>query len=277
MPYLITGATGTVGRRLVQSLAGQSVRALSRRGGEFSPDVETVRGDLTSAHPDPMWFDGVESLFLFPAEGDLKPFLKQAVRSGVRRLVVLSSLAASLEFERDRHSPSAKHHLAVEKAALETGLAVSVLRPGSFANNLRQWAPTIRGQKAVFGPYPESVQTPIHEADIADCAAVLLTQSKWDGGVYPLTGPEALTRRGQLAVIGSALGLELTFRETTPDQFRGAVSAFLPEPIIAMLLEYWSDTERLPEAVKPGVRQLTGGAGRTLATWAHDHAADFLG
>jgi uncharacterized protein YbjT (DUF2867 family) len=274
MSYLVTGATGAIGKILVERLA-QNTRTLSRHRGNFSSGIESVEGDLTSPHPDPAWFEGVESIFLFPAQGDLTPFLRQAIRSGVRRLVVLSSLAASLEFERDRHSPSARHHLAVEQAAKNTGLSVSVLRPGSFANNLRQWAPSIQAHKAVFGPYPDSVQAPIHEADIADCAAVLLTQPRWDGGVYALTGPQALTRREQLAAIGAALGTELIFHETTPEQFRGSVSAFLPEPIIAMLLEYWSDTELVPETVKAGVTELTGRPGRTLASWALDHKADF--
>jgi hypothetical protein len=53
------------------------------------------------------------------------------------------------------------------------------------------------------------------------------------------------------------------------------VSQYIPEDIIAMLLEYWSDTVAAPDKVRPGVRDLTGSSGRTLEQWARDHRADF--
>ena len=63
--------------------------------------------------------------------------------------------------------------------------------------------------------------------------------------------------------------------EITPDEFRAEVARFVPADIIAMLLDYWSDTVDEPDRVRPGVRELTGQPGRTLEQWARDHRADF--
>lgn len=278
MTILVTGATGAIGRLVVDRLVAQGhrVHTLSRKPAASAQGVTAFAGDLTGSQFDPALWRDIEALFLFPAwGGPIDAFLAQAKAAGVEHAVVLSSLAAAQEFARDANSSTALHHLSIEAAVLRSGLKSTVLRPGSFANNLRQWAPTIRSQKAVFGPYPESAQALIHEADIADCAAAALTESRFRGRTYALTGPEALTQREQLNRIGAVLGQELTYHQITPDQFRASVAPFMPESVVHMLLDYWSDTERVPDAVRGGVTELTGRPARPLAEWARDHVADF--
>ena len=77
-----------------------------------------------------------------------------------------------------------------------------------------------------------------------------------------------------MAAIGAGIGRELELVEISPEEFRAEVSAFLPEPIIAMLLDHWRDTLTEPDPVWSGER-LTGRPGRTLQQWAADHRADF--
>lgn len=280
MAYLITGASGSVGRHIVAQLAAQgfSVHTFTRKPlTDPVPDnVRSFLGDLTSQNFSEELFNDVEGIFLFPAEGNLDSFLKEAKLRGVKKVVLLSSLAAALEFPRDQNSVSAQHHLAIERSVIDSGLAFTILRSGTFANNLRQWAYTIKMQGMVFGPYPESAQALIHEADIADVAVAALTSPGHAGAIYPLTGPEALTQLEQLKIIGTAIGKELTYQKITPDQFRQSMLQFVPEEIVKMLLDYWSDTEKTPDIVKNTVEEVTKKPARTLAQWASDHAADFL-
>ncbi|GAA3453764.1 NmrA family NAD(P)-binding protein [Dactylosporangium matsuzakiense] len=63
--------------------------------------------------------------------------------------------------------------------------------------------------------------------------------------------------------------------EISPEEFRQDVGQFVPPEIIAMLLDYWSDTVAAPDPVRSGVRDLTGHSGRTLVQWARDHRSDF--
>ena len=127
----------------------------------------------------------------------------------------------------------------------------------------------------LWGPYANSVQVLIHEADIAAVAVIALTQDGHKGKAYPLTGPEALTRIEQLNMIGAAIGKKLRFQEIPADVFQKEMEKSMPLPVIKLLLDYWSETLTVPEVVLPTVEQLTGHKARTLAQWAKDHASDF--
>jgi uncharacterized protein YbjT (DUF2867 family) len=275
-PVLVTGATGQVGRRLVAELlgAGVSVRALTRSPdtADLPGEVDVVAGGYSSL-PGGV-FDDVAAAFVFPAAGAVE-FVAAATAAGVPRLVLLSSLAAAREHERDHGSASQVHHTAIEDAVRESGTTWTVLRPGTFASNLLSWARPIRFGGGVSGPYPHSAQAPIHEADVAAAAAAVLTQDGHDRQTYALTGPQALTRVEQLQAIGAAIERDLTFTETTPAQFRAEMSQYgVAEDIVTMLLDYWRDTVDEPDVVRSPER-LTGRPARTLARWARDHAADF--
>jgi uncharacterized protein YbjT (DUF2867 family) len=277
MPYLITGATGSVGRSLVAQLraARHDVRIVTRDATNAPAGVEVVTGDFTQGDLPAEAFAGARRVFLFPAQGGVEAFLRQASRYHVEQVVVLSSLAAALEHDRDRTSPSALHHVAIEQAVAASGIPATILRPGTFANNLLFWAYAIQTGATVYGPYGASVQAPIHEADIAAVALVALTQDNHRGQIYPLTGPEALTRVAQLAAIGAAIGKRLRYQETSPEAFQQQMSQYMPAPIIKMLLDYWSDTVTEPDVVSPCVEAIAGQPARTLTQWAQDHAADF--
>lgn len=280
MSYLITGATGSIGRHVVDQLLtlGENIHALSRKPSEANLPIEVTLfgGDLTSGDIQDGAFDQVKSLFLFPADGDVRPFLDQAKAAGVEHVVLLSSLATAAEHVRDVGSASYRHHKALEQAVLASGIHYTFLRPGNFANNLRFWSYSIKTSGMVYGPYPQSAQTLIHEADVAAVAVAALTTAGHTGSTYALTGPESLTQSEQLRTIGVAIGRELTYQAISPEQFRQSMDAFMPEDVIKQLLNYWSDTVEQPDIVRPTVEQITGKPARTLAQWAADHRAEFM-
>ncbi|SNY47483.1 NAD(P)H-binding protein [Paractinoplanes atraurantiacus] len=278
MTILVTGATGAVGRNLTSALAsaGEQVRAVSRQPREagLPKGVEVVGADLTASSAlTADLFDGVDRMFVFPIDHGVDDLVAAAVTGGVRRFVVLSSLAAAGEFARDIGSASHTHHLAVERAVTSRTGAWTILRPGTFANNLLSWAWAIKAGMPIRAPFIHSAQAPIHEADIADAAAAALLNDGHQGRIYPLTGPQSLTRIDQVAALGAGIGRDIPLVEISPDEFRADVAQFIPEGIIAMLLNYWSDTVTEPDRVRPGVHDLTGRPGRTLEQWARDHRA----
>jgi uncharacterized protein YbjT (DUF2867 family) len=280
MTILVTGATGAVGRLLVGELLtmGADVRALTRDPAKAAlpAGVDVVQGDLSDASTlRAELFAGVDAVFLFPTDHPLDAFVDAAVTAGADRFVVLSSLAVSQHFPRDNGSASQVHHLEVEKAVTSRTDRWTMLRPGTFANNLLSWSYPIKAAGRVTAPYIHSAQTPIHEADVAAVAAVTLTQPGHEGEIYELTGPQALTRIEQVATIGDAIDREIAIDEISPEQFREEVSRFIPEDVIAMLLDYWRDTVDAPDVPTTTVEQLTGRPARTLAQWAEDHRADF--
>jgi uncharacterized protein YbjT (DUF2867 family) len=274
----LTGGTGTIGRLVVRGLLDCQVpvRVLSRSVPDALPSgVEHVAADLTQlpGSNDPGVFDGVSQLFLFPVQGDLEPALKQAAAAGVQHVVVLSSLAAANEHDRDLTSASSIHHRAVEAAVAASGLPATILRPGTFATNLLFWAHSIRYTGGVDGPYPTSAQAVVHEADVADVAVAALVDDRHRGAIYPLTGPQALSQEEQLAAIATALGRPLTYRTVSPEQFTTTMTQWMPSDVVAMLLRYWAETVDEPDVVRSSAA-ITGRA-RSLAEWATDHVADF--
>lgn len=276
MVTLVTGGTGSVGRLVVSGLLerGEAVRVLSRRGAPEDPvsGVEHVAGDLTG-DLDPAVFARVEAMFLFPALGDLGPALRHAADAGVGHVVVLSSLAAAGEHERDLASASGVHHRAVEAAVAASGIPATILRPGTFATNLLFWAHAIRFTGGVDGPYPDSAQAPVHEADVADVAVAALTDPRHRGATYALTGPQALTQAEQLAAIGGAIGRRLTYRRVTPEEYTATMTQWMAPDLVAMMVRYWRETVERADVVRSA--EPVVGRARTLARWAADHADDF--
>ncbi|GAA1657630.1 SDR family oxidoreductase [Actinoplanes couchii] len=282
MTILVTGATGAVGRHLTGALAaaGEKVRAVSRepRKAGLPDGVDVVGADLTASSAlTADLFDGVDRMFVFPFEHGVDDLIAAAVAGGVRRFVVLSSLAAAGEFPRDIGSASYTHHRAVEQAVTSRTDAWTILRPGTFAGNLLSWAWPIKAGLPIRAPFLHSAQAPIHEADVADAAAAALLHDGQQSRIHPLTGPQSLTRIDQVATIGAGIGRDIPLVEISPDEFRADVARFIPEDIITMLLDYWSDTVTEPDRVRPGVRDLTGRPGRPLEQWVRDHRPDFTG
>ena len=281
MPILVTGATGSVGRHLLAELlaAGADVRAVTRDldRANLPAGIEVVAGNYATGDLPAGIFDGVERAFVFPADEGICAFAAAAGSAGLERLVAMSSAAASLRYPRDQRSVSARHHLAFETDLHATGIPLTILRPGPFANNLLGWAHTIRAAGFAAGPYPESRQAPLHEADVAAVAAVALLEdgNALDGQILELSGPQALTRREQLAAIGAALGRDLIFREQAPGEFAAAMAPYMPSEIIEMVLDHWRDTQFDPDLVFPTTEAVTGRPARTLSEWARDHVADF--
>lgn len=272
--FLVTGATGNVGGQVLRQLvaAGQQVRALTRHPERATlPDgVEAVRGDLTDPESLDAALDGVQRVFLFPVADAVDGFLAVARRQGVRRIVVLSSLAAGMD------NRIGRGHLVVERAVEAAGVEWTHLRPGAFAlNAIWQWGHSIRAGGVVRAAYGDAALAPVHEADIAAVATAALLHDGHAGHRYGLTGPQSLTHREQVAVIGQAIGRDIPFVELSPQEAREQLVGGMPEEIADTLLDLWAGSVGGPATVLPTVEQVTGRPARTFAQWAAEHADAF--
>ncbi|WP_211342931.1 SDR family oxidoreductase [Actinomadura pelletieri] len=270
---LVTGATGNVGRPVVDELlrAGAKVRALTR-----DPATARLPGGAEVARTDESPLDGITAIFLNPAVfwGGVDDLLARAVEHGVRRVVMLSTSAA---VDPDPSNEIAVHHLAIERAIEDSGMEWTFARPGEFASNALAWRQTIRAGAAVRGPYAAARTTPIHERDIAAVVARALLTDDLVGTRPVLSGPESITVPEKVRLVGEAIGRPTCFEEITPDEARTEMLAhphMRPGVVDALLkLRAWS-VDHPPEP-SPEVERITGRPARTFASWAVDHAADF--
>lgn len=173
-----------------------------------------MTGDLTRPADLRDALKGVERLYLFPEPDTAREVMALAGEAGVRRVVVLSSGAVTAGYD-------TSYHLPVERAAEESGLEWTHVRPGEFAmNHVALWGPPIRTERVVRHPYPDLESRPVHERDIADMAVTALLADGHTGRAYAVDGPAPLTLREQVRAIAAALGEEIRFDEVTPEEAR---------------------------------------------------------
>jgi uncharacterized protein YbjT (DUF2867 family) len=274
MTFLVTGATGTVGRHVTAELLrrGVPVRALTRdpASADLPAGVEVVRGDLTD--PGSLAasgaLDGVTGLHLITFGGaDYTPLgtgpalVEQARAAGVRRLVVLHGGGPT----------------PVEDAVRASGLAWTVAMPVEFMANALEWADSVRTEDEVREPFADRLSAMVHEADIGAVVAAALTEDGHAGREYLITGPQVLTLRDRTDAIAAARGREVRLVELDPDE---AVARWRaegrPQELIDFLLDVYGDTPVEGRTVTDTVERVTGRPARTFAAWAREHAAAFL-
>jgi uncharacterized protein YbjT (DUF2867 family) len=280
-PVLITGATGRVGRKVVDHLleAGVPVRALSRRPetAELPAAVEVVAGDLTQPESLAAGLRGVSSVFLlWTAPPATVSAVAERLAAHVRRVVFLSSPHQTPHPFFRQPNPMAVLHADIERSLAESGLAATILRPGMFASNTwHWWASSIRQSGVVRWPYGAVETAPIDERDLAAVAARVLVEEGHAGRDYVLTGPESLSQAEQVRAIGEAIGRPIRFEELSPDEFRREVAGSYPPPVVDMLLAAWQAAVGLPAYVTSTVAEITESPARTFRQWAADHADAF--
>lgn len=276
---VVTGATGNVGRPLVQALAaaGAQVTAVSRRptGADALGAVRHRQADLAEPRTLKPLLDGAEALFLLVAGAgenlDPRDILEVAKAGGVRRVVLLSSQVAGTRPE----APSHAHLRAIEDEVQQSGLEWTVLRPSGFDSNAFLWADMVRSRRTVAAPFPDTGLPAIDPADIAEVAAVALREPDHAGRVHELTGPSPISPREQARAIGDALGGPVRFVAQSRNEARGQLLQFMPESVVDGTLSILGEPSPAEQRVSPAVEQILGRPPRTFTEWAARNIAAF--
>lgn len=277
--YLVTGATGRIGRTLVAQLAAQGlpVRALARnaRAHAWAPGVEAIDADLAHTAALRAALAGVEAVFLFTPNTGASDLAALARDAGVRRGVLLSSIAT--QKADPRTNPIAARHAHAEQLLAASGLPATVLRPDTFAANALDWAPEIRASGRVRLAHPGSRRVPLHEEDLAAVAALAMTTPGHEGQAWWLTGPAQVSQRDQVQAIADAIGRPVTIDEMPDDEALAQWQARMPELAARRLLDYLRKSVDQPPPVSPEIQRLLGRPARDFSEWAADHQAAFDG
>ena len=283
---LVTGATGTVGRPLVDLLASQGVKVRAVTHNPQSADlpagVEAAAGDLSRPGTIAPLLDGVTALFLHPRAAALtaRELLALARQRGVQRVVALSAMNVDDDLDTQPSRYQGDRNKEVEDAAVASGLEWVSLRASFFASNaLRAWGDQIRVGDVVYGPYAAFTESPIHERDLAEVASRALRGDEpvaRRGRRLQLTGPRSLTHQQMVAIIGEVIGRPLRYQEIPPAAAeQGMVTQGIPAPFVHALLARYA--RELPQAapVTGEVERILGRPALTYAEWVADHAAAF--
>lgn len=260
MTVLVTGATGNIGRRVVDELIrlGGSdigdIRALTANPAKAAlpESVTAITGYLGKPETLPAALEGVERVYLAPFPATVGPTLDMLVQAGVQYVVALSGGA---------------HWAEHAEAITGSGLAHTQLGPGEFCENFAMWAPQIK-TGTVRDVAPDHVESPVSMDDIARVAAHLLAgpQDAHLSAMYELTGPVALSRADIARQIGAGIGLPVEAQQCN----RAEAEALL-RPVMGDGARWYLDLfdgELEPQAANDNVELLTGTPAESIAQWA---------
>ena len=278
MTILVTGATGNVGRQVVQQLInrGADVRALVRNPetANLPASVRIVQGDLLDVETLRSALDGVSTLFLLNAVvpdefTQALIALNLAREAGIERIVYLSVIHSDLY----SNVPHFAGKYGVERMIEQMGLNATILRPAYFMDN----EITIKDVVVGYGVYPMPIGSKglamIDARDIGEIAAIELLRREHAVEPLPLekinlVGPDTLTGADAAGIWSAVLGREIAYGGDDTKRFEENLRQFMPAWMaydMRLMSERFLSQGMVPE---PGdVERLTTLLGRPLRTY----------
>ncbi|KAA0076144.1 NmrA/HSCARG family protein [Tardiphaga sp. P9-11] len=277
MTILVTGATGTVGRQVVEQLArrGADVRALVRdpAKADFPAGVAVAQGDLLDVDKLRAALSGVSTLFLLNAVvpdefTQALITLNLAREAGVERIVYLSVIHS----DRYVNVPHFAGKFGVERMIEQMGLKATILRPAYFMQNDL----TIKDVVTGYGVYPMPIGSKglamIDARDLGEIAAIELLRRE-RAAPFPLdrinlVGPDTLTGADVAAIWTEALGRPIAYPGEDTAGFEQNLRQFMPSWMafdMRLMGERFVTDGMLPEA--GDVARLTALLGRPLRSY----------
>lgn len=238
MTILVTGATGKVGRQVVDQLVqrGAAVRALVRKPADAGllPGVDVVQGDLLDVDALRAAMSGVSTLFLLNAVAadeftQALVTLNVARQAGVERVVYLSVIHSDVYVD----VPHFAGKFGVERMLEQLDFSATILRPAYFMDNDL----TIKDVVTGYGVYPMPVGARglamIDSRDIGEIAALELIRRDQASEALPLerinlVGPDTLTGAQLAAIWTEVLDRPIVYGGDDTAAFEQNLRQFMP-------------------------------------------------
>jgi len=278
MTILVTGATGNVGRQVVEHLVkrGADVRALVRdpSKAEFPAGVSVAQGDFLDVDSLRNAMSGVSTLFLLnavvPDEFTQALIALNVARSaGIERIVYLSVIHADLYV----NVPHFAGKFGVERMIEQMGFKATILRPAYFIQNDLTVKDVITGYGAYPMPIGPKGLAMIDVRDIAEIAALELLRREQAAEPLALerinlVGPQTLTGTDIAAIWSDVLARPIHYGGDNTEGFEQNLKQFMPAWMaydMRLMGERFLTDGMLPEA--GDVERLTKLLGRPLHSY----------
>jgi NAD(P)H dehydrogenase (quinone) len=244
MSIVVTGATGNLGRFVIEGLLEQvpadQITAVVRTR-EKAADFEARGVKIAIAdYNSPATFDG-----LFAA-GDKVLLISgnefDKGRVGQHRIVIDAAKAAGVALLAYTSAPGvlsaalADDHRGTEAAILESGLPYVLLRSGWYNENYTEQLAPVLQYNAVTQAAGDGRVASAARADYAAAAVAVLVGEGHENTTYELSGDTAWSFAEYAAELSAQTGKEIGYAAVSVDAFTGMLAgAGLPEPLAAIL------------------------------------------
>ncbi|MCX4831848.1 SDR family oxidoreductase [Streptomyces sp. NBC_01016] len=268
---IVTGATGKLGRRVVERLlervpaerVGVSVRDPQKAQDLADRGVRVRQGSFDDPASLVHAFEHAEQLLLVSLDrtgeecvAGHRTGIDAAVKAGVGRILYTSQMGAA----HDSHFQPCRDHARTEDLLRATGLPWTALRNGFYAASALQFLEPSRHSGDIALPADGPVAWTGHD-DLAEATAAILTdEGRFEGPTPPLTGPAALDFDAVAELATRATGRPFTRTVVPDDTFREqAVAHGVPAPMADLMLSIFAAARGGEfSAVDPTLTELIG-------------------
>ncbi len=219
--FLVTGATGDIGRRVVRLLREREifvkafVRLTSRYNELEHRGADIFIGDLREEKDIHKACEGVDYVIsAHGSDGDALSLdyranielIDQAKANGVQHFVFISVLGADRGYE---DAPTFKAKFAVEQYLQKSGLNYTILRPAGLASNLLTLAERFRetGIYLLIGDSKNRTSI-VSTDDLAKMVVDSVTFGSARNQILSVVGPQVLSREDIPHILGSIFNKE---------------------------------------------------------------------
>lgn len=273
---LVTGAGGKTGRAIIRALTakGARVRAFVHRPEQAASShdqgaQEVAIGDMLDQSAMDQAARGVRAIYhICPNVSPDEVAISQVVIAAARCARVERLAYHSVLHPQTEAMPHHWHKLRVEERLLESGPSFTILQPGAYMQNvLGYWSQIV--EQGIY-PVPYAIETRLSLVDledVAEAAAIVLTDSGHTGATYELTGPEALSQVEVAILLSQHLGRPVRAQVVPLDEWeRRARTWGMSEYAVETLVKMFRYYERYGFCANP--RVLTWLLGRSPTTFA---------
>jgi NAD(P)H dehydrogenase (quinone) len=236
MSLVITGATGHLGRLVVESLLARGTAAsdivatgrntdkladLAARGVAVA-ELDYTKPETVAAVVKP----GDTLLLVSGSEVGQRAaqhatVIAAAKEAGVARIVYTSAPAATTSA-----LVLAPEHKATEEALVASGVAFTILRNGWYTENYAGEVEKGRENGAIVASVGDGRVASASRKDYAEAAAVVLVEDGHEGRVYELSGDVAWNFDELATTISTLVGREVVYTRLTPEEHAELLASF---------------------------------------------------
>ena len=236
MSLVITGATGQLGRLVVESLlargtAAADIVATGRNTAKLAEvaalGVAVAELDYTEPETVAAVVKPGDTLLLVSSSevgqraSQHATVIAAAKEAGVARIVYTSAPAATTSA-----LVLAPEHKATEETLVASGVPFTILRNGWYTENYAGEIEKGRENGAIVASVGDGRVSSASRKDYAEAAAVVLAGDGYEGKVFELSGDVAWTFDDLAAVIGGIVGREVVYNNLTPEEHTALLLSF---------------------------------------------------
>ncbi|MHA7968714.1 SDR family oxidoreductase [Rhizobium sp. CAU 1783] len=286
---LVTGASGHLGRLVIQSLlddqkvSPSDIVAASRDTAKLADlaakGVDTRRADFDDASSLASAFAGIDRLLIISTDALDRPgrrleqhsvAVAAAKAAGVGRIFYTS--LPKVETSLVSFAPD---HAGTEQAIKDSGIPYTFFRNGWYMENLFMSVPQALGSGHWYSSAANGRNAYVARADIAAAIAGGLVKQETGNAVYTLTGTVALSTEEIAALVSQVTGKPLSVVHLDDEQLAGGMKgAGVPEFLIPMLISFEANARAGGfDIVTDDVKSLSGKTPRDMKSFLEANKA----